>query len=1695
MSGGEPLGRAVLALDVDLGPLRQGLNQGHQLTRSWMAEVEKSKAVLSIDTSGMLADIAGVDRAMSRLRGQDVVVSARADVDSAIGNLEQLDRELAAVDQTPAVIQVRADTDQAVNELQALQTEIRQTDAMSIDVSTRMAGLGGALSQIGKGALGAASGIGIASAASNVLGSAIGFVADSMLGANVELENARATLVAFTKDGAAADAILADIREEAARTPFAFGDMAEAVGSLLPVSKQANTELMGLVETAEILAASNPAEGLTGAAFALREAVSGDFTSIIERFNLPRVYINRLKEEGVPALEIVRSAMTEMGYDISLVSNLSETASGKWSTFMDTLREAGRRIGEPLFEKAKDALDELIQYTETPAFEENIAAWTEKAEALGDAIGEFVQNDGPMLVTIATDTAAAVVKIAEAGIRVYDIFSKIKELGAGGGENPLPDEIPSQNGAPPVPVPDTDDGGGGLWDLGKKLDSLNPVGVTNFTNAIIGLDNALSELNSHPSSTEIDIFMHKVDLAYDPLYQLNTQFPVLTENLEAMSAEQLIAAGRADEAAVAADRQAEAFTALYDGYGELTAAQISTNVQQAGFAENLRRINMDTLDYVTTLSAADQALYATGEAFSTLMVSVDGLAGAYQVGLDLQGQFSAQGAEFQGQLSSLEETYGILQERQAQGIQLTTEEQTFLDRYPTLYGRLSGGIEDATVQTGLLAAGNAELMLLQDQVNAQFPDLVAGTDAYNEALKGVALSSGMSEEEFNSMVNNAGGLQGVIAGPGGLTEAINGLITTLLELGVQKPEPSVELDTSGFDSNIKVVGDEITVTGSKVATPKVDADTSDFDSDMAHVETEMSTKDGHRFTLYADLDTSAFDTGIAHIKAFTPASPAKEGPLRELPRWGALTDDLGPAMDQGVTFVADGTAAIAGYLPRSGRPADMGPLSTTFTYDWLFAGVDMAADDAGERIGQAVAGWLTDLESFASGDALSTAQDALAELFNIQAVLVETKAPQAAIDEVGRQIAAKQAEIQAIGGIMGTDVVEGMIAQMAEEDAAGRIAEILRQGFEAVDLSGAIDFDDQLAAYDEQIRQLGVLRDAAIETGNVELAREYQERINALAAEQAAFNDIIATDSVQSWIAYQQSLQDAAAAQELLTQTQADSIAALAAGGTASANYFTGLQQDYERAKAALDFGKLLGVSPEEQALLQADFDAAAATVEAGADALGAALLAGTVDDATLAELITAGGEWFEAFYDSLFGQGALDQVAEGMGILTEIPIDKLLELAPQMSDGGASLIDELIAGATSGAISYEQLWAFLAAQTAASMDGIEATVGMSVAEQIAHFTALRDTILTDLAEAYATGAITAAEYEEQLRVVNQVLADLEAQANDAAAAIYGLERAQGAATKQKGKGSVGVLTQEAADAGAAAAEAALQAAKDTLEIGSPSERARREVGRPFNQGIALGIGDSERLLVDTSVETLDTLARIYERGFADMGERAGEAFAKAMSDPVTAARLEAYALAGGSLVGRGRRISDALTNVGGSNVDVAGAAGEIAFGEYGGVGFSAVSTEDMLDEVNRLLRRYGGGEHRNYDIVFDAFDSAIGDALEHEYRDLAADLYQQGQRMLAGYDMPDFLTQQLRNPWPDMWQMPGNIGLASSALGAAGSGDTSAIVARLDQISAKLDATTVTVHTMLDGQVLASSTASEFNRGSSLNVSLVGSS
>lgn len=239
--------------------------------------------------------------------------------------------------------------DKASKPIRNISEEMDGASGKSSKFKSALGALGGALR-------GAAVAGGIAATALAGTGLALGF------NFNSALEQAQTKLSAFMGDNERVAKTLQWVKTEAALTQFSFTEMADAAAQLTPVAKSSGESLEALIKQAEILAALNPAEGLTGAVFSLREALSGDWMSLMDRFNIPRTRINQLKAQGVPAMKIISTVLGEMGIKYDLVAKQGQTVSARWDQITDKLNMMAGAATKPIFDRVSKELDNLADF-------------------------------------------------------------------------------------------------------------------------------------------------------------------------------------------------------------------------------------------------------------------------------------------------------------------------------------------------------------------------------------------------------------------------------------------------------------------------------------------------------------------------------------------------------------------------------------------------------------------------------------------------------------------------------------------------------------------------------------------------------------------------------------------------------------------------------------------------------------------------------------------------------------------------------------------------------------------------------------------------------------------------------------------------------------------------------------------------------------------------------------------------------------------------------------------------------------------------------------------------------------------------------------------------------------------------------------------------------------------------------------
>lgn len=269
----------------------------------------------------------------------------------------------------------------AVNELTSklggLSSAAGNAGRSSGGLGSKLSGLGG----LGIGILGGA----VAGVAA--LGAGLGAVAVSGMGFNSRMEEAKTQFEVFTGSALKADDIIQTLQARADITPFDTAAYVEGGTALMSAAKGSKTELMSLMKTAEMLTVLNPREGLTGAAVAMKNALSGDTTSLQDRFNIAPSTIKKYKDMGLTGQGLMHAILKEMNITEASVDKLGTTSKGMMSTIMSFVEQIRGALGSGLFGWMKERMAGAVEWIST-----NKTMVMDTATGIGTMIGDVLSR-------------------------------------------------------------------------------------------------------------------------------------------------------------------------------------------------------------------------------------------------------------------------------------------------------------------------------------------------------------------------------------------------------------------------------------------------------------------------------------------------------------------------------------------------------------------------------------------------------------------------------------------------------------------------------------------------------------------------------------------------------------------------------------------------------------------------------------------------------------------------------------------------------------------------------------------------------------------------------------------------------------------------------------------------------------------------------------------------------------------------------------------------------------------------------------------------------------------------------------------------------------------------------------------------------------------------------------------------------
>lgn len=133
-------------------------------------------------------------------------------------------------------------------------------------------------------------------------------------------------------------------------------------------------DLERMIKLTEKLAAYDPIQGTSGAAFSLNELMSGDAVSLVDRFELSRTDIKPIKDLFVggdisKGLQEFDKYLEKIGITAKLIEDAGNTSLGKWAQVKEQWSKLSREMGEPSLEVLSKFFDNVLAKLESGEFD------------------------------------------------------------------------------------------------------------------------------------------------------------------------------------------------------------------------------------------------------------------------------------------------------------------------------------------------------------------------------------------------------------------------------------------------------------------------------------------------------------------------------------------------------------------------------------------------------------------------------------------------------------------------------------------------------------------------------------------------------------------------------------------------------------------------------------------------------------------------------------------------------------------------------------------------------------------------------------------------------------------------------------------------------------------------------------------------------------------------------------------------------------------------------------------------------------------------------------------------------------------------------------------------------------------------------------------------------------------------------
>lgn len=215
----------------------------------------------------------------------------------------------------------------------------------------------------------------------------------------MDLEQTQLALDALVGDAGKSQKLFNMLNEKGMKSVFSEQDFLTGGKALLPLTKDLKTLEKGM-NVMERLAMSNMEQGMEGATFSMREYLSDDYTSIVERFNLPRSMVKQ-SLKGANTIEKKMDALDKllqkMGFTDEYVKKVNTSTGAVVDNIISNIKMKFTKSARTFLEKLKDPLMKFQEWIESGALDKVFDSINKAIEKVADValkMFDWIANNG-----------------------------------------------------------------------------------------------------------------------------------------------------------------------------------------------------------------------------------------------------------------------------------------------------------------------------------------------------------------------------------------------------------------------------------------------------------------------------------------------------------------------------------------------------------------------------------------------------------------------------------------------------------------------------------------------------------------------------------------------------------------------------------------------------------------------------------------------------------------------------------------------------------------------------------------------------------------------------------------------------------------------------------------------------------------------------------------------------------------------------------------------------------------------------------------------------------------------------------------------------------------------------------------------------------------------------------------------------